>query len=234
VLLFQLNRQHGALAESWQQNYAALGARIAELESRAAHSLSVGQPKPDDPSAACSPGSSDSAAPDLTELLARLDNLETRIAQLADGQDGSKMPSATSQREMLAKRAEALEEQIRSRPSTDVVAERHAKESGTSDWGAATTERVNWAYADAPFFAEHGGRLSLDCRQSSCRAHWQAPDLSGLDPLEAEQQLALAGYELLAVISKGGPEIGPIHTVSTMEEGKGQEINVYFSREPSE
>lgn len=233
VLVFQLNRRHDALTANCERSFASHEARIGVLETRIAAGKSTDPPPVDPLSGTRSLDGGDPAGAHLSALLARIESLEARIDHLAELNDGSETPPIVDPHEMVTSRVEAFEELVRSRPSMDVVAEHHARESGQSEWGVATTERLSWAYADAPFFAEHGGRLSLDCRQSSCRIEWRAPDLSGLDAFEAEQQLSLADYELLAVVAKGGSDIGPIHTVSTSEGGDSR-ISLYFTRQPSE
>jgi hypothetical protein len=123
-----------------------------------------------------------------------------------------------------------FEELLRAPRSPSHAIARHAKETGQSEWGKATASHVNWAYADASFFAEHGGQISVDCRQTSCKAAWEPPDTFSRDPAQADRDQALAEYELMAVVAKGGPDIGPIHTEWRLDEGNPR-IEVYFSRD---
>jgi hypothetical protein len=48
-----------------------------------------------------------------------------------------------------------------------------------------------------------------------------------------ERAQGLAGYEVMAVVAKGGGDIGPIYTASGLD-GDNPRIEIYFTRNPTE
>jgi hypothetical protein len=134
---------------------------------------------------------------------------------------------------MVASRIATLEQQLSAPRAPPPAVDRYTKEKGQSEWGKDTAGRINWAYADASFFAQYRGDLSVDCRQTSCKAVWEPPKTPAGDQPEVEREQGLAGYELMAVVAKGGGDIGPIYTASGLD-GDNPRIEIYFTRNPTE
>lgn len=169
----------------------------------------------------------------IDSILSRLDRIEAETGQASHLQRGSDPISQNDDPEPFANEIAAIEEQLSARRSPPPPVDNYTKERGQSEWGKDAAGRINWTYADASFFAQYGGNLSVDCRQTSCKAVWEPPEISGRDQSEVDREQALAEYELMAVVAKGGGDIGPIYTASRLNEGNPR-IEVYFTRRPTE
>jgi BMFP domain-containing protein YqiC len=219
--LFALSR-FDALPEGNRQERAAATARVAALEAAL-------EERGGDPAVPDSRPTPDASAPDAEGLLTRIAAIEARLARVEGRLQAAGEHAATTDSDAIA--ADEEPDPSEPFPATDMIGERHAAETGQSTWGVSTAERLTWEYADAAFFAENGGALDVDCRQSVCRLRWQPPPLAGLDGAEAMQISAMAGYELLALIAANAAGIGPIHSAAASDDGF--RIEFYFARQPS-
>lgn len=105
----------------------------------------------------------------------------------------------------------------------------HAEEVGQSAWGEVVAETMDLAFTEAPFFSENGGRLTVDCRQSSCKADWYVPNIDDLGETDYYRMMSLAEYELLALAANATTETGRLQTVSRVD-SKQPHISVLFER----
>ena len=169
----------------------------------------------------------------IDSILSRLDRIEAETDQASHLQRGSAPISENDDSEPFASEIAAIEEQLSARRSPPPPVDSYTKERGQSEWGKDVAGRINWTYADASFFAQYGGNLSVDCRQTSCKAVWEPPEISGRDQPEVDREQALSEYELMAVVAKGGGNIGPIYTASRLNESNPR-IEVYFTRNSTE
>lgn len=169
----------------------------------------------------------------IASILSRLDRIEEDIDNPSHLQSGSAPISPNDGPENFASMIADIEEQLSAPRTPPPPVDSYTKEQGQSEWGKDTAGRINWTYADASFFAQYGGNLSVDCKQMSCKAVWEPPEISGPDESDVEREQALAEYELMAVVAKGGGDIGPIYTASRLNESNPR-IEVYFSRNATE
>ncbi|MCF7989429.1 MAG: hypothetical protein K9M02_03200 [Thiohalocapsa sp.] len=209
ALTWSLLRMHAATTELASRVGALQAALQAAQDSRGA-----GEPAP----------ASERTAASLARLTESVDHLHARLAALEARQQGEGM---TPDGGYDARDTDRAGDAGRAEPPTAALDTRHAREQGRSDWGAQTTGRLHWHYADAAFFNRHGGELAVDCRRTICRLGWQTPDARGLTPDEASRIAVMAKYELLAIVAAGAPDSGPIHSGATMN-GSRPRIEVYF------
>ena len=107
------------------------------------------------------------------------------------------------------------------------LSEFHSEEVGQSEWGELVAETMDLVFTEAPFFSENGGRLTVDCRQSSCKADWYVPNIDDLGETDYYRVLSLAEYELLALAANSTAETGRLQTVSRIE-SEQPHISVFF------
>lgn len=169
----------------------------------------------------------------IDSILARLDGIEAGNGPPSHLERWSAPARPVDNQEMVASRIATLEQQLSAPRAPPPAVDRYTKEKGQSEWGKDTAGRINWAYADASFFAQYGGDLSVDCRQTSCKAVWEPPKTPAGDQSEVERAQGLAGYEVMAVVAKGGGDIGPLYTASGLDGGNPR-IEIYFTRNPTE
>jgi hypothetical protein len=149
----------------------------------------------------------------LQELAHRMQRLEAQVGEFSvivsspSNGAGASTSAATGRR--VKPSADDAAEMSRLRAQAD-LASRHANESSTSSWGRSAAAGIDSAYADAyatsPFFAEYGGNVTADCRESVCSLAW-APGSAAMAALSEEERadmLERAKFELIGLAGRAG------------------------------
>lgn len=167
---------------------------------------------------------------DNTSVLNRLNILEAKISALQNAEEQLDItpPLTTADLEMRAK--ERLEGILHAKPAPSVVARQYSSETGKSEWGTEVEGRIDTSFGNSSFFNTIGGTLLADCRQSACVATWTSPDLTGINDQDFDQQIGIANYELLDVVTRNNPGLGPLETSYRQKDGR-REITVHFTRQ---
>jgi hypothetical protein len=145
-----------------------------------------------------------------TALARRMETIEARIDDLlAKVEDGLRVKASGNAEPVNVVEPLSPEEQMELRVRADLRG-RFSGEAGSSDWGesasAAIEEASLTAYAESPFFAEHGGQVSTECRETVCNVSWSPTDAdtSQLSNEEKAELLDRAKWELIALAAQAG------------------------------
>ena len=167
---------------------------------------------------------------DNTSVLNRLDILEGKISALQDSEEQLDIAPTISTADLEMRAKERLEAILRAKPAPPMVATQYSSETGKSEWGTEVEGRIDISFGDSPFFNTIGGTLQAECRQSACVATWTSPDLTGINDQDFDQQIGIADYELLDVVTRNNPGLGPLETSYRQKDGR-REITVHFARQ---
>lgn len=169
----------------------------------------------------------------FSDLMERLAAIEARLSildQKSDEQEAMFDTDTTKQREHVLNR---LEQQSQAPAARETLADSHANEEAQSQWGVTATDRLNLAFTEEPFFAENGGRLETDCRETSCKIEWFLPDLFAQSGPDYAQLVSMGEYELLTLAGRNAEDVGQLQSVFSLN-GDSPRISVYFRRESKE
>ena len=169
-------------------------------------------------------------------LARRMETIETRIDDLlAQVEDGLRVRTSGNAEPVNVVEPLSEEEQTELRVRADLRG-RFSNEAGTSDWGesasAVIEEASLTAYAESRFFAEHGGQVSTECRETVCNVSWSPTDAeaSQLSNEEKAELLDRAKWELISLAGQAD-EAGQLR-ISMNPAASPPNIEVLFDRKP--
>jgi len=94
--------------------------------------------------------------------------------------------------------ANATRDTVRDNP----VVTTYYNEWGQSEWGRTASEALDQSVPNHPFFEEVGGDFVTDCKQTTCRLEWFAPQLADVPSQEKLDIFAAARYEMLSLAAQ--------------------------------
>lgn len=168
---------------------------------------------------------------DLAAVLSRLDEMESRIADVA----ALAVANQNQQRRFAHPSAmEPTQEMI----NNANLSARFSTEAGTSEWGERAVQAISDGFsntfANKPFFRDYGGEVVPDCRETICSLSW-SPDDDVAANMSREQRVALmeaARWQLLALA--GRARGGGLVRVATDTESEVPSIQVLVEHDEVE
>lgn len=169
-------------------------------------------------------------------LARRMETIEARIDDLlAQVEEGLRARTAGNAEPASVVEPLSREEHAELWAQADLIG-RFSSEVGTSAWGEAASatieEASSTAYADNPFFAEHGGQVSTECRETVCNLSWSPADseTSQLSDEEKAELLDRAKWELISLAAQAD-EAGQLR-ISLNPAASPPTIEVLVDRKP--
>jgi hypothetical protein len=160
--------------------------------------------------------------------LARIDLIEKRLALLESGAGSIDNRSDIREADIPKRSLAEVAAESRVDASSNTLAVSHVAETGQSQWGSEAATSIRGAFVVEPFFAEAGGQLDVDCRQSSCKLQWWLPGLAGQSQEEYYRLVSLGEYELLKLAARNAQDVGQLETVWGLEESSPH-ISILFT-----
>jgi hypothetical protein len=145
------------------------------------------------------------AADPFLEVTRRLAKLEEQIKQVASIVGKIAVSAAPQGYPLTDEGWDKPQESFAELRARGDLGARFQAEAATSPWGRSAAAAIDQAYSTAstesPFFAEHGGNVSTDCRESVCSVSWSPPvgEASQLSEGERVDLLERAKWELLSL-----------------------------------
>ena len=216
--LFEMHKTTRTLAAQIASLYAEQGERPGHVAA-----LKSATPRANTQAAAHPVAESTSLRP----LVQRLDAIERELNELRVSTERERAMASLD--ESVEDTADFPLDQGDEIPVQSAIVTTHQEEIGHSRWGEASSEKILQAFADTPYFADYGGDLAADCRQTTCRLEWTMPRPDGLPRAESEKMLALAKYELFALASENSEQVAQLVTEWVWENGQPKAI-LYFQK----
>lgn len=219
-------------ASSRSDHAADIGARVAALEHRVSDIAAlVGNATKgtrDLAPAYDPPGSFEET---VAQIEGRMSALERQVAELDEaGRLAAAFPPASLVDE-LAEEQFAADEPANP-PGRLPLQDAFASEAGSSDWAQSTFDAVTKAHVtdfmNGSFYAEYGGQLEADCRETVCRVDLTFETAAAqLGSTEISEMLALAELELLGLT---GHAAGVGRITTAQHAGATPGITMFFDR----
>jgi hypothetical protein len=165
----------------------------------------------------------------LSAVQQRLDAIETQLAALppfaaaapANAGETDDAPPPGPGLAALATSQEPL-------PPHGVSAD-YQKDSGESEWGTTSEQRIQERYNTDPYFARFGGSLTTACKQQTCKLEWALPDLDTLSAEDKQEALGTAEYQLMALAAQSAAQASRMSVEWSGNENQPR-VTVFFSR----
>jgi hypothetical protein len=149
-----------------------------------------------------------------SDLLNRLIALEHQVMYLT-GRESRENEEPDYETRSSSERSEEILQEVLSSPPPPTVADIFSRDAGNSHWGAEFASRIMGQYQNEPYFHRFGGKFEGRCKSRSCQFRWIVPYINLDDP-----EFTLAEMELMAIATRGDPEVNQVHTDRQTEEGQ--------------
>ena len=167
----------------------------------------------------------------LSAVQQRLDAIEAQLAALptfaapANADETADVPPPGPELAALSTSQKPL-------PPHGVSAD-YQKESGESEWGTTSEQRIQERYDTDPYFARFGGSLTTACKQQTCKLEWALPDLDTLSAADKQEALGTAEYQLMALAAQSAAQASRMSAEWSGNENQPR-VTVFFARAPTQ